>query len=103
MSSGKLKAVGSPFFLKKQIGSGYRLVCVKKPYCDVSKVTNLLQNYITDINVETEIGSELAYLLDETNIAVFQDMLSDLEANSDSLELDSYGISMTTLEEAFHK
>ena len=103
MSSGELKAVGSPFFLKKQFGSGYRLVCVKKPSCDVTKVTNLLRNYLPDINVATEIGTELAYLLDETNVAVFQDMLSDLEENSDSLELDSYGISMTTLEDVFHK
>lgn len=103
MASGKLKAVGSPFFLKKQFGVGYHLVCVKKPSCDSSKLTNLLRNYIPEIKVEAEIGTELSYLLDDTNVSVFQEMLRDLESNSHALDLESYGISLTTLEEVFLK
>lgn len=103
MACGKLKAVGSPFFLKKQFGVGYHLVCVKNPSCDTTEVTNLLRNYIPGIRVEADIGTELSYLLDETNVSVFQEMLSDLEANSDALNLESYGISLTTLEEVFLK
>lgn len=103
MSQGILRAVGSPFFLKKQFGVGYHLVCVKKSSCDSSKVTDRLRNYIPDIKVESDVGTELSYLLDEHNIAVFQSMLQDLEANSDALEVESYGISLTTLEEVFLK
>jgi ATP-binding cassette, subfamily A (ABC1), member 3 len=103
MACGKLKAVGSPFFLKKQFGVGYHLVCVKKTFCDSSKVSNLLRKYIPDIKIETEIGTELSYLLDETNVSVFQEMLEDLESNSEALDLESYGISLTTLEEVFLK
>lgn len=103
MSNGKLKAVGSAFFLKKQFGVGYHLVCVKKPKCDSSHVTDLLRTYIPDIKVETDIGTELSYLLDEHNISVFQTMLQDLERKSDELMIESYGISLTTLEEVFLK
>lgn len=103
MSNGNLKAVGSPFFLKKQFGVGYHLVCVKNQSCNVAKVTNLLRKYIPDLNVETDIGTELSYLLDEHHISVFQAMLRDLETNSDALDLESYGISLTTLEEVFLK
>jgi ATP-binding cassette, subfamily A (ABC1), member 3 len=103
MAHGKLKAVGSPFFLKKQFGVGYHLVCVKKSSCVSSKVTNLLRNYIPNIKIDAEIGTELSYLLDDTNVSVFQEMLRELEMNSEVLEIESYGISLTTLEEVFLK
>lgn len=103
MSQGKLKAVGSSFFLKKQFGVGYHLVCVKKSNCDTTKVTEVLRGFIPDIKVETDIGTELSYLLDETNIAVFQSMLQKLEDDSERLDIESYGISLTTLEEVFLK
>lgn len=103
MATGKLKAVGSPFFLKKHFGVGYHLVCAKQLSCSSAEVTNLLRNYIPDIKIETEIGTELSYLLDEANVSVFQEMLRDLETNSENLKLESYGISLTTLEEVFLK
>lgn len=103
MSQGKLRAVGSSFFLKKQFGVGYHLVCVKKASCDTSKVTEMLRTFIPEIRVETDIGTELSYLLDEQNISVFQSMLQTLEKNSEELNIESYGISLTTLEEVFLK
>lgn len=101
MSQGELKAFGAPFDLKKLYGVGYHLVCVKKPTCVVSDVTKLLQKHIRDIQVETNIGTELSYLLDKNHVAVFQEMLQDLEMNANDLE--SFGISLTTLEEVFLK
>lgn len=103
MSQGKLRAVGSSFFLKKQFGVGYHLVCVKKASCDTTKVTEMLRTFIPEIRVETDIGTELSYLLDEQNISVFQSMLQTLEKNSEELNIESYGISLTTLEEVFLK
>ena len=104
MSNGALKAVGTPFFLKKQFGVGYHLVCVKKEsFFNSSNVTELLRKYIPDIKKESEIGTELSYLLDDRNVLVFQNMLQDLEENSEQLNIESYGISLTTLEEVFLK
>lgn len=103
MSQGKLKTVGSPFFLKKQFGAGYHLVCVKTSKCITAEVTSLLRNHIPNIKVESDIGTELSYLLDEQNVSVFQEMLRDLEEKSEQLDIESYGISLTTLEEVFLK
>lgn len=104
MSNGKLKAVGSPFFLKKQFGVGYHLVCAKKDAStDSNEVTQLLRKYIPDVKKEGDIGTELSYLLDDRNVLVFQNMLQDLEDNSEQLNIESYGISLTTLEEVFLK
>jgi ATP-binding cassette, subfamily A (ABC1), member 3 len=104
MSNGSLRAVGSPYFLKKQFGVGYHLVCVKRDAgCKSENVTNLLRKYIPDVKKESEVGTELSYLLDDRNVLVFQKMLQELEENSEELNIESYGISLTTLEEVFLK
>jgi ATP-binding cassette, subfamily A (ABC1), member 3 len=103
MASGDLKAVGSSFFLKKKFGVGYRLICVKESGCNPDNVTTLLQKHISEVEIKTNIGSELSYQLPESRITCFQSMLEDLEAHSDELRLLNYGISLTTLEEVFLK
>jgi ATP-binding cassette, subfamily A (ABC1), member 3 len=104
VANGMLKAIGTPFFLKKQFGVGYHLVCVKRnESCNSMEITSLLRKYIPDIKKESEVGSELSYLLDDRKVLIFQKMLQDLETNSDSLNIESYGISLTTLEEVFLK
>ncbi|XP_055628188.1 phospholipid-transporting ATPase ABCA1-like [Toxorhynchites rutilus septentrionalis] len=103
MAEGKLRAVGSSYFLKKKFGVGYRLICVKTSQCDAEAVTDLLRKYIADIMVETNVGSELSYLLHEDYAHRFEPMLAELENNLHSLNILDFGISLTTLEEVFMK
>lgn len=95
--------MGTPFFLKKRFGVGYRLVCVKTDTCDPQKVTELLSVHIPDIHIETDIGSELTYLLKENYISSFKNVLEDFENNSKDLGISSFGVTLTTLEEVFLK
>jgi ATP-binding cassette subfamily A (ABC1) protein 3 len=103
MANGKLKAVGTPFFLKKRFGAGYHLVCVKKENCDSKNITNLLKKYIPEIESGSDVGTELSYLLDESYVSIFQSMLEELECEMENLNILSYGISLTTMEEVFLK
>ncbi|EDS44170.1 ATP-binding cassette sub-family A member 3 [Culex quinquefasciatus] len=103
MSDGVLKAVGSPFFLKKNFGAGYRLICVKGPRCDKQQVLNILRRFIPDVRIATDIGSELSFVLNESYVQVFQPMLEDLEGRMRECGVNSYGISLTTMEEVFMK
>ncbi|XP_066151152.1 phospholipid-transporting ATPase ABCA3-like [Euwallacea fornicatus] len=103
MAGGELKCCGSSFFLKKKYGAGYHLILDKSPACDPVKVTNLLRKYITTIEVQSNAGSELKYLLSEQESYVFESMLKDLEDHSSDLGINSYGVSLTTLEEVFMK
>ncbi|KAJ6632964.1 Phospholipid-transporting ATPase ABCA3, partial [Pseudolycoriella hygida] len=103
MSNGVLKCVGSSHFLKKKFGNGYHLICVKKPTCNSERITNLLQRYISDVQVDGDIGTELSYQLPEERSKVFHEMFSELENRCIELGIDSYGISLTTLEEVFMK
>ncbi|XP_065074347.1 phospholipid-transporting ATPase ABCA3-like [Ochlerotatus camptorhynchus] len=103
MADGELKAVGSSFFLKKKFGVGYRLICVKGDNCTPQNVTDLIQRYIPGCQIDTDIGTELSYVLEESYTNVYQSLLEELEQNSERLYIDSYGISLTTLEEVFLK
>uniref|UniRef100_A0A1Y1MCM6 ABC transporter domain-containing protein n=1 Tax=Photinus pyralis TaxID=7054 RepID=A0A1Y1MCM6_PHOPY len=103
MSKGNLECCGSSFFLKKKYGTGYHLIMEKLETCDVSAVTALLQSHIPSVKVQSNIGSELSYLLPQEFSALFEGMLRDLETQSSELGVLSYGISLTTLEEVFTK
>ncbi|KAL1392905.1 hypothetical protein pipiens_012130 [Culex pipiens pipiens] len=101
MAGGELKAVGSPFFLKKKFGRGYRLICVKKQGSDPGQLTELLRKHIAEIEVETNIGTELSYVLKNEYLHKFQAMLADLEEHTDQCGISSYGITLSTMEEVF--
>ncbi|XP_058837017.1 phospholipid-transporting ATPase ABCA3-like [Topomyia yanbarensis] len=103
MAEGVLKTVGSPFFLKKTFGVGYRLICVKGSNCDKELLCGILRRYIPDVRVETDIGSELSFVLKEDYIKLFQQMLEELETQMERCGITSYGISLTTMEEVFLK
>ncbi|XP_055599073.1 phospholipid-transporting ATPase ABCA3-like isoform X2 [Uranotaenia lowii] len=101
MANGDLKAVGSSFFLKKKFGVGYRLICVKSEDCDSQKLKSLLRKYIPSIEIDTDIGTELSFVLDEKYTDIFEKMLQEVEENSASVGIRNYGISLTTMEEVF--
>lgn len=103
LSDGELKCAGSTFFLKKRFGTGYHLVCAKDFDCNSNAVTKLLQKYIPEIRVESESESEIAYLLSEDRVDLFKTVFEELEMNLSRLNLKSFGISLTTLEEIFLK
>lgn len=103
MAEGKLKCLGSPFFLKKRFGVGYRLVCVKGTDCNTTGFSNLLSRHISNLQIETDVGSELSYILSEDYRSAFRDILKDVEEHSKDFGVESYGISLTTLEEVFMK
>ncbi|XP_053686915.1 phospholipid-transporting ATPase ABCA3-like [Sabethes cyaneus] len=103
MAEGILKTVGSPFFLKKTFGVGYRLICVKASNCNKQLLCGILRQYIPDVRIETDIGTELSFVLREEYISVFQSMLEELENRMAECGITSYGISLTTMEEVFLK
>ncbi|CAH4032669.1 unnamed protein product [Pieris brassicae] len=103
MSGGKLQCVGTPYFLKKHYGIGYKMTIVKQEDCNVQNVTSFLRNYVPDIRDNTNIGSELTYILPNEHVSKFPEMLKKFEEERSSLKVSSYGLSVTSLEEVFMK
>lgn len=103
INSGMLKCTGSPYFLKKRFGTGYHLICVKKAYTQTDALTDLLVKFIPDIIVEHENRTEVSYRLPAERSYLFEIMFKELERCRNALGVESYGISLTTLEEVFLK
>ncbi|XP_034655824.1 ATP-binding cassette sub-family A member 3 [Drosophila subobscura] len=101
LCDGKLKCYGTSFNLKKRFGIGYRLICVKQQNCNVQEVTQLLNKHLPAIQLDSEFGSEIAYLLPNKYSKKYPDLLNALEQQSNQLKLDGYGVSVTTLEDVF--
>ncbi|XP_050743794.1 phospholipid-transporting ATPase ABCA1-like [Drosophila biarmipes] len=103
MCDGRLECLGTSFFLKKQFGSGYRLICVKGENCASNQVTALLNRFIPGLQPVCDIGAELSYQLPDHDSPKFEEMFSQLEDSSEQLRLNGYGVSITSLEEVFMK
>lgn len=103
MNNGVLKTVGTSYFLKKKFGSGYRLIVVKKPQCNPEEILKILQEYAPDVSIESDEQAEVTFILSEEYLDMFSEIFKHLEEHADSLGIDSFGCSITTLEEVFLK
>ncbi|CRK87607.1 CLUMA_CG001403, isoform A [Clunio marinus] len=103
MAEGKLRTVGSSFFLKKRFGTGYKLTCVKKTDCDINSILRVLREYADDVFVESDSQSEVVFIISEKYLPAFEHIFKKLEDNSDELGISSFGCNLSTLEEVFLK
>ena len=53
--------------------------------------------------LSSNVGAELSFVLPKERLNKFEKLFSDLEQNSKQLGIDSFGVSVTTLEEVFIK
>uniref|UniRef100_A0A3B4BHQ8 ABC transporter domain-containing protein n=1 Tax=Periophthalmus magnuspinnatus TaxID=409849 RepID=A0A3B4BHQ8_9GOBI len=110
LEGGGLKCCGSPFYLKDQLGQGYKLTLTKKTHngetkqIDHAELKAFVQAHVPEARLKEAQGSDLVYLLppfSSNNAASYRSLLSALDSNLDALQLGCYGISDTTLEEVF--
>lgn len=103
LAAGRLACLGSPYFLKRHYGLGYKLALVKDAACQVDLVTEFFKTYVPNLKQNSNIGSELTYILPSESVSKFPEMLKKLEEKKESLCISSYGLSVTSLEEVFMK
>ena len=103
MNEGELQTVGSSFFLKKRFGSGLKLICVKEKGCNPTEVLNVLKEFASDTQLESNVQDEAVFSISEDNQHNFHKMFKKLEDDSEKLKVSSFGCSLTTLEEVFIK
>ncbi|XP_033100067.1 ATP-binding cassette sub-family A member 3-like [Anneissia japonica] len=103
MSTGEFQCCGSSLFLKKNYGVGYHMVIVKKSDCDVHRLTTVIQKHVPDAELESNVGSEISFVLPSESSGKFEVLFEELESNKSSFGIASYGASVTTMEEVFLK
>ncbi|GMF31471.1 unnamed protein product [Phytophthora lilii] len=101
MAEGELRCCGSALYLKNQFGVGYNLTIVKEENCDDSKVIDFISRYIPSSRVLSNVGTEIAFQLPLDSSSKFPAMFHKLDDNLHKLQVLSYGISVTTMEEVF--
>ncbi|XP_041362811.1 ABC transporter A family member 1-like isoform X2 [Gigantopelta aegis] len=114
INHGKLKCCGSSLFLKQRFGIGYHLNMVVEPECNADRVTDLLRQHVSGIEMKRSHGKELAFTMPMSEVSRFPGMFTELEATvkgsigagqsqAELLGIISYGVFMTSLEEVFLK
>jgi ATP-binding cassette subfamily A (ABC1) protein 3 len=104
MVNGRVECVGSPMELKSQYGIGYHLSVVKrKNECDVGGVMQVVKSHIVEAAVQRETGAEMTIVLPKLSAAKFPALFGELEKRQDVLGIESFGVSVTTIEEVFMK
>lgn len=104
MAGGRLVALGSNIFLKNKFGVGYNITFVKKTI-DFSSdpILDIIRKYIPTYNIVSNVSAELGVQLPMDQIKNFPALFQEIDNNKDKLGIQSYGISITTLEEVFLK
>jgi ABC-type multidrug transport system ATPase subunit len=117
---GKLQCCGSSFFLKNKFGSGYILTIDRKLFNpssmsmvqskqmiaenrakSIETISKYIMKYIPGATLTRHINNTINFTLPYNQKMNFEGFFSSLEKNKNNLEIASYGISDTTLEEIF--
>jgi ATP-binding cassette subfamily A (ABC1) protein 3 len=103
MANGKLRCCGSNLYLKQKYGVGYNMTMEKadSSHFDSKLVISLVQEFVPDCTVLTDVGAEIAIQLPFKSSGSFEKMFKALDAQLERIGIRSYGISATTLEEVF--
>ncbi|XP_059164210.1 phospholipid-transporting ATPase ABCA3-like [Physella acuta] len=103
MANGVVECCGTPMFLKKTYGVGYKLTLVKAAKCKVKKVVQYILNAEEAAIFKSSTNTELVFLLPEFCVSAFPKFLQDLEEDLHLLRIQSYGLSTTSIEDVFLK
>ncbi|XP_075928260.1 phospholipid-transporting ATPase ABCA3 isoform X2 [Petromyzon marinus] len=101
VAHGRLQCCGSSLFLKRKYGAGYHMVVVKQPEADVAWISKLVHSHVPEANLSSNAGAELAYIMPADTSHRFEGLFTELERRRDELGINSYGVSVTTMEEVF--
>ena len=104
MAGGHLQCVGSSLFLKSRFGVGYSLIITKEGgQCDEDAIHDAIEAHVDSAELVNNIAGELSYKLPFAASPNFPDLFDTFDHNQQPWGIQSYGISVTTLEEVFLK
>ncbi|XP_068227005.1 cholesterol transporter ABCA5-like [Palaemon carinicauda] len=105
ISKGRLRCCGSSLFLKNKFGLGYHLTLVVDDEVEESTVTKELRKVIKEAQLARHYGKEMSFILPTESVSAFPDLFTLLDQHIkkevETVGIEGYGISMTTLEEVF--
>lgn len=102
MSEGAIRCSGSPLFLKTRFGVGY-ILSLSKTNQDVpiDKIESHVKHIVPSAMITSAVAGEVIFRLPLDAVPLFAQLFSMLRNSSSILGINSYGISLTTLEQVF--
>jgi ATP-binding cassette subfamily A (ABC1) protein 3 len=101
MAEGQIRCVGTSHFLKERYGVGYHFTIVKNEHCKPQLVTQYVKKHIPSAKLHSDVGHELSYILPGDQTSKFGSFFKQFEEESGALGVESFGMSLTTMEEVF--
>jgi hypothetical protein len=108
MAEGRLRCAGTSLFLKKHYGVGYQLTIEKsheertETDGDIDVVLeSIIKSAVPSSSLLNNTGSEIRYQLPLAASPGFPTMFEALDVEVEDGNIQSYGVSMTTLDEVF--
>ncbi|CAL1280707.1 unnamed protein product [Larinioides sclopetarius] len=101
MAEGEVQCCGSPMFLKQKFGTGYHLHAVKDVSFDLHALISLINKYVPEVTLGNELEKEISFNLSTNNISGFGEMFEELENRKTELGVNSFGVTITTMEDVF--
>ena len=101
MNKGQLRCLGSSLFLKNKFGVGYNFTCIKLEHADSNAITAFVNETFDNAKLLSNVSAEISFQLPTSEISKFESFFRSLDQKLEELRIESYGISVTTLEEVF--
>jgi ABC-type multidrug transport system ATPase subunit len=102
IAHGRLQCLGSSLWLKVHFGLGYGLELTKAdPLAPVQPVEALVRSHVPDAVLQQDSSDGAVFKLPIDAVKSFGALLTDLDSNMGHFKLESYGVTMGTLEEIF--
>jgi ATP-binding cassette, subfamily A (ABC1), member 3 len=99
MKKGKLEVTGTSIYLKNHYGIGYSLTCVLNEQCNVDELFDYITKCIPESEMKPRRGNEQTFILPYSKVELFSDFFKHF--NLKEWNVESFGLSITTLEEVF--
>lgn len=103
LTSGVIAVCGSPLFLRKQHGAGYRLAISFDKAAEKSRVTHVIEDVLPNTELFVERRLCIVYSIGYPSARTLISLLQRLEDNQDDLHIRDIGIVTASLEDVLLK
>lgn len=73
----------------------------KQDQSSTAQITQFIQQYVSNVILERESAAELVYGIQRGESAKVQNLINALDKEKQTVGINSYGLSMTTIEDVF--
>ncbi|XP_059163617.1 ATP-binding cassette sub-family A member 2-like [Physella acuta] len=103
LAGGVVECCGTSAYLKKIFGIGYKLTFIKGPKCKEYNVIKHLMEYIPSAIYQSSTRTEINFRLPDQTLSDLPKLLKSLDSSLATLNVESYGLFATSIEDVFFR